>query len=61
MLTLKSTGTQVRIISESKRVVIVEEVNADHFDSNGVPVFFQQCLSKKHHKGSLLLDGIAII
>ncbi len=61
MLTLKACGTEVRIVNETALMVIVEEVKVDHFDFRGEPVFFQKRLSKKYHKGSLLLDGEAVI
>ena len=60
MLTLKN-GVQVKIVSESSNVVKVVEVEPCGFDSNGDAMFQEYCLSKKHHKGSLILDGVSII
>ena len=57
MLTLKN-GVQVKIVSESSNVVKVVEVEPCGFDSNGEVMFQSYCLSKKRHKGSLLLDGV---
>ena len=58
MLTLKN-GVQVK--TEASNVVKVVEIEPCGFDSNGEAMFQSYCLSKKHHKGSLLLDGVAII
>ena len=60
MLTLKN-GTQVRIIRETSNLVIVECLNSQGFDSNGDHMFQRFNLSKKFHKGGLLLDGVSIL
>ncbi|AUR91559.1 hypothetical protein NVP1161O_117 [Vibrio phage 1.161.O._10N.261.48.C5] len=60
MLTLKN-GTQVQIIRETSNLVIVEAVESQGFDSEGDHMFQRLNLSKKHHKGGLLLDGVSVI
>ena len=60
MLTL-ANGTEVRILEELSSVVVVQEVDPCGFDSDGDFIFQNYNLSKKHHKGKLLLDGRAII
>ena len=60
MLTLKN-GTKVRILSESKNIIKVVETESCGFDSKGGEMFQTYVLSKTHHKGYLLLDGLAII
>lgn len=59
MLTLKN-GTEVELVRESD-FVVVNSKDASYFDEDGLPVKETFHLSKKHHKGSLLLDGVAII
>lgn len=60
MLKLKN-GVQVRIVKELANVVTVEAVNGCGFDSSGNEIKEVWHLSKKHHKGALLLDGVSII
>ncbi|QXN60072.1 hypothetical protein KUA24_5 [Vibrio phage HNL01] len=60
MLTLKN-GTNVRIVEETNLVVKVVEINPCGFTVNGDQMFQTYTLSKKHHKGSLLLDGTPIL
>ena len=60
MLTLKN-GVQVRIVKESKNVVTVESIAVCGFDSLGNEMKEVWNLSKNHHKGALLLDGVSII
>lgn len=60
MLTLKN-GQQVRITSESKSVVTVVCVEPCGVSQGGEFIFQTYRLSKKHHKGSLLSDGVAVI
>lgn len=60
MLTLKN-GVQVRIVKESVNVVTVESLVGCGFDSLGNEIKEVWHLSKKHHKGALLLDGISIL
>lgn len=60
MLILKN-GTPVRIIRETSNLVIVEGLKSQGFDSEGDHVFQRFNLSKKYHKGILLLDGVSII
>ena len=60
MLTLKN-GTPVRIIRETSKIVIVESLESQGFDSNGDHMMQLFNLSKKHHKGGLLLDGVSIL
>ena len=62
MQTLKlKNGTEVRVIRESDFVVVVEAKEASYFDENGLPVKETFCLSKRSHKGYLLLDGVPVI
>lgn len=60
MLTLID-GTKVRILNELNSVVVVEELEPCGFDSEGEFIFQAHNISKKHHKGRLLLDGVSII
>ena len=60
MLTLK-TGVQVKIISESAKVVTVQAVESCGYNSNGDLMFETFNLSKKHHKGALLLNNISVL
>lgn len=60
MLTLKN-GTQVRIIRETSNLVIVESVDSQGFDSEGEHMFQRFNLSKKHHKGALLLNNVSVL
>ena len=60
MLTLKN-GTPVRIILETTNLVIVEGLEYQGFDSEGDHMFQRFNLSKKYHKGGLLLDGVSIL
>lgn len=60
MLTL-TDGTEVKILNESDKLVLVQEVTPCGFDSEGEFIFQTHNLSKKHHKGKLLFMGVSII
>lgn len=60
MLKLKN-GTEVRIIKELDHVVVVEAVESQGYDLAGRHMFQRYNLSKKNHKGLLLLDGVIIL
>lgn len=57
MIYLKNHGT-VRITKESKLTVTVQSIFPNGFGENGLPSFASWVLSKKHHKGSLFIEGV---
>lgn len=59
-LTLKN-GTEVKIVSESENVVKVVSKYHSGFDCYGNEYRQTYTLSKRLHKGHLLLGGVAII
>jgi len=58
MLTINNV--QVRIVSESDRVIVCESVDYVGYDCNGEGFKEKFVISKKHNKGSLKLNGVAI-
>ncbi|MCP4985719.1 MAG: hypothetical protein GY928_06485 [Colwellia sp.] len=60
MKLLTKTGIEVSIVSESENTILVQEVQSCGWYENGDPMFQQLVVSKKRHKGFLLLDGTAI-
>lgn len=60
MLTL-SNGTKVKIVAEGILTVTCQGLDCVGYDGKGNEMFNRYTLSKKRHKGELLLDGVVII
>lgn len=58
MLTINDI--QVRIVSESDRVIVCESVDHVGYDCNGEGFKEKFVISKKHSKGALKLNGVVI-